>query len=209
MIRRAFSDGASETRLHAHPAVAVFEFRLIQNFEENFFGIERRVVFCERAPIILELFDEAVIAREFLLEVAFGMDVDDDVEILIEDHFYGGVHHCQIFRGDAIGLAAAKHRIAIQRKANVVEAHRFDEGNILRGVVGVEVFLCVALRIEDLGEPMAEIDAVSQMLCALEGERGVLRKNCRSSRQQDENRDDRTNRREISPSSDSGRNDGH
>src|SRR5438876_7532170 len=104
------------------------------------------------------------------------MDVDDYVEILIENHFHRAIDHCQIFRGDAIGLAASEHRIAIESEANVIEAHRFDEGNILRGVVGVEMFFGVALGVEDLGEPMAKIDAVAQVLRAFEGERSILTK---------------------------------
>src|SRR5882724_12770460 len=105
------------------------------------------------------------------------MDVEDDVEVLMEEHLHRGIDHRPIFRGDAIGLAASEHRIAIQRKANVIEAHRFDEGNILRGVVGVEMFFRVALGIEDLGEPVAKIYAVSQVLRAFEGEGIVLGKN--------------------------------
>ncbi|GAC1638705.1 MAG: hypothetical protein NVS9B14_19390 [Candidatus Acidiferrum sp.] len=97
------------------------------------------------------------------------MDVDDYVQIVIENHLHCGIHHRQIFGGNVIGLAAAKHRLAIQRKPDVIEAHGFDESNVLCSVIGVEVLFGVALRIEYLREPMAEIDAVPQMLCALKG----------------------------------------
>src|SRR5438552_3922645 len=115
------------------------------------------------------------------------MDVDDDVEILIENHFHRAIDHCQIFRGDAIGLAASEHRIAIESEANVIEAHRFDEGNILRGVVGVEMFFGVALEVEDLKEPMTKIDAVAKILLTLEGERIIILKNLSSNRHQNDN----------------------
>ena len=68
---------------------------------------------CKLAPIILKLLDETIIADEFLFELAFRMDVNDHGESAIENHFDRAVHHREVFRRDAIRLAAMKHRLAI------------------------------------------------------------------------------------------------
>src|ERR1051325_381828 len=111
--RTATAGWAGQARLHAHPAVAVLEFRLIQNLKKNFFGIERGKVFRERAPEVRELLDETVVSHELLFEIAFGVDVNNDGEILGHDFFHSVVHQGEILRGNAVCLAAAKHRFWI------------------------------------------------------------------------------------------------
>src|SRR3989442_184869 len=60
-------------------------------------------------------------------------------------------------------LFVAEHRLRIHTEAHVVEPHFLDEGDVLRRRPGLEVFLRVALGIEDLREPLAQIDSVAQM----------------------------------------------
>jgi len=93
----------------------------------------------------LKLFYEAVINCEFLFEVAFGMNVDDDVEIFDRGSFLRPRPPSPNIQPECGRLAAPEHRIAIQREPGMVEAHRLDERDVLRGVVGVEVLFGVAL----------------------------------------------------------------
>ena len=62
--------------------------------------------------------------------------------------------------GNLIGLAVAKHRIAIQREADMIEAHGLDEGHIRGGVTAVEMLFAVALRSYSPRKPMAQVDAM-------------------------------------------------
>ncbi len=110
-----------------------------------------------------------------MLEVAFGVDVEDHGEALIEDHFYGGVEIGEIVGGNTVGFIVAEHRLGVHAQANVIEVHGFDEGDVLGGGPGFEVLFGVALRVVDLREPFTEVDAVAEMGGATMGQGRVLR----------------------------------
>src|SRR6266478_3004744 len=57
----AFANGGREAGLHAFPAVAIAEFGLVQNFEEDEIGVRGGIVAGEGAPEIFELLDEGII----------------------------------------------------------------------------------------------------------------------------------------------------
>ena len=99
------------------------------------------------------------------------MDVDHHRQALIEDHLHGGVQVAEIVVWDTVGLAAAKHGLRIDAQANVVEVHGLDQRDVLSGVPGVEVLFGVALRVVNLGEPFAEVDAVAEVLGATGSQR--------------------------------------
>jgi hypothetical protein len=68
-----------------------------------------------------------------------------------------------------------EHRLRIDAEPDVIEAHLLDENDVGVGGPGFKVLFGVALRVEDLREPFAEVDAAAEMLCAAVGQRSVLR----------------------------------
>ena len=169
VLRGGFANGADETNLNAVPAIAIAHFRFVESFEENFFGIVGAEMFGEGAPEIGELFD-GFVAGEFLLEVFVGMDVEDDGEVLVEEHLDSEIDFGQIVSGNLVGLITVEDGSGIDAEADVIEAYGFDEGGVGRRVPGFEMFLGVALGVVDLGEPFAHVDAVTKMLSAGLGE---------------------------------------
>ena len=99
-----------------------------------------------------------------MLEVLFGMDVEDHGEILIEEHFDGEIDFGEIVFGNLIGLIAVEDRSGIDAEADVIKANGFDEGGVGGRVPGFEMFLGVAFGVVDLSEPFAHVDAVAKML---------------------------------------------
>ena len=120
---------------------------------------------CELTPVILELFDKAILRNEFLFEVTFGMNVNNDGQSTVEDHLQRTVEIPQIIRRNSVGLSAPEHRLGIHAQPHVIESHRFNERDILRGIPRFKVFLGVALLVVNLRKPLAQINSMAQMLC--------------------------------------------
>src|SRR5947208_4465647 len=88
MLRRPFANRHRQLRLNSLPPIAIVKFRFVQNLEGNEVGIRGRIMPCELTPIILELFDKAILRNEFLFEITFGMNVNDDGQSMVEDHLH-------------------------------------------------------------------------------------------------------------------------
>src|SRR2546421_12795978 len=65
MARRAVAYGSGHARLNPHPAVRVLDHRLVEDFEEEAFGVAAREGSCGRAPELCEGIDVAVLPPPF------------------------------------------------------------------------------------------------------------------------------------------------
>ena len=63
----------------------------------------------KRTPEIGELLDEVIVARQFRLEVAVRVKIDDHSQSLIEDHLNCGVEISQIIRRELSSACPARN----------------------------------------------------------------------------------------------------
>src|SRR5271170_1985908 len=111
------------------------------------------------APEIGEALDE-IVFLETGFEIGVGMYVEFNGEARVENHFYRGIEGAEIF-GGAAALVCVHDGLRVYAEAHVVEAHRLDQRDVGSGGPGLEMFFRVTLRIVDLREPFAEINAVA------------------------------------------------
>ena len=115
------------------------------------------------APEVGELLHEAVVFHQARFEVAVGMQIDDYSQAVIQNHLYGGVEICKIIGGNFVGTVIRHQGLGINAEADVIEAHRSNESDVLLGDRVLKVFSRIAPFIVDLREPSADIDATAQM----------------------------------------------
>ena len=68
---------------------------------------------CELTPVVLELFDKAIVRSELLFEITVGMNVNNDRQAMVEDHLHGTVEIAQVFGRNLVGLPVPEHRLRI------------------------------------------------------------------------------------------------
>src|SRR5581483_485488 len=133
------------------------------------------------APEISELLDKIVALREIILEIAAGMQVQDDRKAFVKDHLYGRIKIREILGGNFVCVTRDEHRFGIDHQTHMVESHCLDQRDIFRRRVALKMFPGVTLRVSDLVEPSAEIDTMAEMreslrqnarLRVISGERG-------------------------------------
>jgi len=117
-----------------------------------------------------EGFDAGFALEERGLVFAGGVDVDDNGEMVVE-HGVDGLVELGHEGGLVAGVLPRDERAGVDREAAVVEAHGRDESDILRGGEAFEALRRVVIR---LREPLAGVDAVLQVLRALEGGGGLI-----------------------------------
>ena len=171
----AFANGRSQFGLYALPAIAVVEFRLVQNLKEHKIRTPRRVVLCQCAPEVRKLLNKLVVAGQLFFEVRLRMDIDNHRQTLVQNHLYGGIQISQVIFRNAVCLLPAEHRLGVYAQPHVIKLHRVNQRDVLRRGPRFEVLFRVALRVVDLREPFAQVDAMPQMRRAPLCEAGALR----------------------------------
>ena len=72
-----------------------------------------------------------------------------------------------------VGHVVPHHGLGIHAEADVIKAHGFDQGNVVRRDPGFEMLFGVALGIVDLRKPLTEVDAMAKVCGAALGKRRV------------------------------------
>jgi len=88
------------------------------------------------APKFSECLDATLVASHSEFEVIARMNIDDDSQSGGQDHIEGSIDVAQVGRvkNRSIGWIVEQRR-RLNRKAHVIETHRFDERDVLgRGV---------------------------------------------------------------------------
>src|SRR6185437_911901 len=144
-------------------AVGVVDFRLVQDFKEEFIGIAGCVMGGKIAPEHDEAIDGVRVVAQALFVVVLRKNCDLHSHAPRE-YFVD----CAVKAGKEIGVEAVSvvrvllERIGIDAEADIVEAELGHEGNIGRSGFGVGVLRGVVAGI--LREPDRSIDTVAEML---------------------------------------------
>ena len=124
-----------------------------------------------RVPEIGKALDEIVIVRQSRLEIGIGMHVDFDRQARVKNHLHRGVKIAKIFIAAACPPRGIHHRLRIHAEPHMVEAGGFDQCDVGRRAPGLKMFLRISSRIVNLREPLAQIDAMTQVCQARGGNR--------------------------------------
>src|SRR5438045_7247895 len=114
----------------------------------------------ERAPELGKRFDAALVARHSQLELIARMDINYDGEPRGQDHVERVIDVAEIrgIENGRIGRVAQKRR-GFDGKPHMVEAHRFDQSDVLRRRMTVETLLRVIRR---LRKPVTKVYTAAQ-----------------------------------------------
>ena len=112
------------------------------------------------APKFSECLDATLVASHSEFEVIARVNIDDDSQSGGQDHIEGSIDVAQVGRvkNRRIGWVVEQRR-RLNRKAHVIETHRFDERDVLGRGVSFEMRLRVIGR---LRKPVTKIDSAPQ-----------------------------------------------
>lgn len=166
VVRGDLSDSVNDGGLNAEPAVGIVLFRLVHDLEKDVVGIGDGEVLGEGAPERDEVADAGGSLEELGLVFAGGMDIDDDGEMVVE-HDLDDAIELGAEVGWFAGILPGEQRAGVDAETDVVEAHAGDESDVGFSGEGLQPMAGVVVG---LGKPLAGIDAVLEMLGALEGD---------------------------------------
>ena len=130
------ADRGGQLRFHSIPPVSIFEFRLVEDFEEDALRIPRRVMLRHHAPEVGVTLDKFVLLSQPLFEVRVGMHINLHGEAGIHNHLHGIVEIAEVFRRAVRVADCIHHRLRIYAQPDVIEPHGLDQGNVGSSVPG-------------------------------------------------------------------------
>src|SRR5215813_8751029 len=160
VVRSRRSDRRDQFSLNAVPAITVLNHWLVNHFEKHELRISLRQMRRKSAPKLCKRFNATLVSIHAQLELITRMNIDDDRQTSAKNHVERAVNVLQVSGVEYRRIwRISEQRRGFDRKAHVVETHRLDERDVLRGGVRFETLFRVIWR---LREPVTQVNSAAQ-----------------------------------------------